>query len=86
MRIDKFGLNLTVLPGRLVLFFLVVFFVLSQKKEKKKEKKKRRPGLCGSITKDSIEKLILIGHSLIGSTKPSTKAGLLFIAWHCLGT
>ena len=85
MRIDKFGLNLTVLPSRLVLFFFGCF-LCSLSLTKIKKPKKRRPGLCGSITKDSIEKLILIGHSLIGSTKPNTKAGLLFIAWHCLGT
>lgn len=78
MKIDKFGLNLTVFPSRLDLFFLAVFFVLFLLPKKKK---KRRPGLCGSsvmkvlglefpdhvylydiITKDSIENLNLIGH------------------------
>lgn len=36
MKIDKFGLNLTVFPSRLDLFFLAVFFVLFLLPKKKK--------------------------------------------------
>lgn len=46
MKIDKFGLNLTVFPSRLDLFFFWLFFLFSFSYQKKK--KKRRPGLCGS--------------------------------------